>query len=116
MRQRKGPVLTFTMVVGGGSCICGTDIHYGCRGSCVCGTDIHYGCWAERGSNVCVTMQVTSGDHLNGPEGVEISMLPAENGSADSNIRHTYTVTEGRYTGIRTLTEAKVCVCNVLAG
>lgn len=45
-------------------------------------------------------VQVTSGDTLHGPEGVEISLLPAEYVDGDSNVRHAYTVMEGRYSDV----------------
>lgn len=42
-------------------------------------------------------MKVTSGDILPGPEGVEISLLPSENTNEETQIRHVYTIAEGRY-------------------
>ena len=41
---------------------------------------------------------MTSGDILPGPEGVEVSLLPSEGANEEAEIRHVYTVVEGRYT------------------
>lgn len=45
---------------------------------------------------VCMNMQVNSGDTLPGPEGVEISLLPSESVNGETQIRHVYTIMEGR--------------------
>ena len=45
---------------------------------------------------VCVCLQVTSGDNMLGPEGVEISLKPVANGE-DAPIRYVHTTGEGRY-------------------
>lgn len=40
--------------------------------------------------------QVTSGDDVFGPEGVEVSLIPSGSEDEDSRILYVYTVREGR--------------------
>ena len=43
-----------------------------------------------------MVVQVTSGENIFGPEGVEVSLLPVGRADEDTRIRYVYTTREGR--------------------